>query len=199
MKGKRVWLSILVMVLLAGGVLEISAKSPAEKNRFTVRKVQEQVVLYTIHRGGYDKLGPAVGRLFALAGQKGLMPPRGPVTYAYLNNPRLVSSEHWLTEIRIPVGKQALKAAGKLGEMTDVKKLPAMQVVVAVKPEGQADPANIYKALSIWMHQHNYTAVDSFWEIFLTNTMSGSYAQMKSQILVPIKKLDLLTVESPKK
>jgi effector-binding domain-containing protein len=155
---------------------------------FQLRQVPEQVVLYTIVRGPYDQLGPAIGKLFALAGRNGLMPPRGPVQYAYLNNPQMVSSAHWLTEIRIPVGKDALKAAGTLGEMTDVKTLPAMQVVVAVKPEGQADPGPIYEALMEWITKKGYLAAEGPYEIFLTNAQSGDYAQMKSEIMIPIQK-----------
>ncbi len=159
------------------------------KKGFAVRTMNEQVVLYTIYRGPYNQMGSAIGKLFALAGQKGLMPPRGPVTYKYLNNPTLVSSEHWLTEIRIPVAEDALKLVGKLGEMTDVKKVPTMKMVVAVKPEGLADPGTIYNRLIIWIHQNNYTAIDGFREIFLTNTMSGDYSMMKSEIMAPIEKL----------
>ena len=163
------------------------------KDEFTVRTVNEQVVLYTIYRGPYNKIGQAIGKLFALAGQKGLIPLRGPVTYRYLNNPTLVSSEHWLTEIRIPVAEDALRLVGKLGEMTDVKKVPAIKMAVAIKPEGLADPGAIYKRLIIWIHQHNYTAIDGFREIFLTNMMSGDYSMMKSEIMVPIEKLADLT------
>ena len=159
------------------------------KRGFDVRTVNEQIVLYTIYRGPYNQMGQAVGKLFALAGQKGLMPPRGPVTYKYLNNPTLVSSEHWLTEIRIPVAEDALKLVGKLGEMTDVKKVPAMKMVVAVKPEGLAEPGTIYNRLIIWIHRHNYAAIDGFREIFLTNMMSGDYSIMKSEIMVPVEKL----------
>jgi len=159
------------------------------KRGFDVRTVNEQIVLYTIYRGPYNQMGQAVGKLFALAGQKGLMPPRGPVTYKYLNNPTLVSSEHWLTEIRIPVAEDALKLVGKLGNMTDVKKVPAMKMVVAVKPEGLADPGTVYNRLIIWIHRHNYAAIDGFREIFLTNMMSGDYSIMKSEIMVPVEKL----------
>ena len=171
------------------GAIGTAAKESAGKEVVVIRQMKEQVVLYTIHRGSYDQIGPSVGGLFALAGQKGLMPPRGPVTYAYLNNPTLVSSEHWLTEIRIPVDEKALKAAGTLGEMTDVKKLPAMEVAVAVKPEGQADPAGIYQRLFAWMQEHNYVNVDGFSEVFLTNAMSGDCARMRSEIMVPVKQL----------
>jgi effector-binding domain-containing protein len=173
------------MVVSAADIL---AKVCSEVPGFAVRKIDEQVVLYTIYRGGYDKAGIAVGKLFALAGEKGII-PRGPVSYAYLNNPRLVSSEHWLTEIRIPVGKEALKLAGTLGEMTDVKRLPAMEMAVAVKPEGQAHPGPIYESLHSWIAEKGYSVVDSHSEVFLTNAVTGNYARMKTEIMVPIKRL----------
>ena len=190
MKKKKTWLLLFLVVLfLSVTVYKISAKSPQSKEDIAVRTVNEQIVLYTIYRGPYNQMGQAVGKLFALAGQKGLMPPRGPVTYKYLNNPTLVSSEHWLTEIRIPVAEDALKLVGKLGNMTDVKKVPAMKMVVAVKPEGLADPGTVYNRLIIWIHRHNYAAIDGFREIFLTNMMSGDYSIMKSEIMVPVEKL----------
>ena len=195
MKKKKTWLLLFLVVLfLSVTVYKISAKSPQSKEDVSVRTANEQIVLYTIYRGPYNQMGQAVGKLFALAGQKGLMPPRGPVTYKYLNNPTLVSSEHWLTEIRIPVAEDALKLVGKLGEMTDVKKVPAMKMAVAVKPEGLAEPGAVYNRLIIWIHRHNYAAIDGFREIFLTNMMSGDYSMMKSEIMAPIEKLADLTL-----
>jgi effector-binding domain-containing protein len=179
-------LSLAGLMVVSAAV--ISAKPPAEKPAFSIRKVEKQVVLYTIYRGSYDRTGPAVGRLFALAGRKGLR-PRGPVSYVYLNNPKQVSSEHWLTEIRIPVGKEALKLAGTLGEMTDVKALPAFEVAVAVKPEGQADPGLIYDRLYTWIYQQGYVVNQGPMEMFVTNVMGSNYTRMKSEIMVPVMKV----------
>ena len=178
----------LGMVLTAVTTVGILAKSTMDEGAFTIRKVEEQVVLYTIHRGSYDKGGVTIGGLFALAGQKGIT-ARGPVTFVYLNNPQHVSSKHWLTEIRIPMDKEALKLAGTLGEMTDVKALPAMDVVVATKPEGQADPGPIYESLTAWVFKEGYVGTDGPWETFLTNPTTGNYAQMKTEIMMPIEKL----------
>lgn len=185
----KVWfLLLLVMTLTVVSVVEIFAKPSVNKSDFTIRKVGRQVVLYTIHRGSYDKMGAGIGKLFALAGQKGII-PRGQASYVYLNNPQYVSSEHWLTEIRIPVGKEALKLAGTLGEITDVKTLPAMELAVAIKPEGQADPSLIYDKLYTWIFKQGYISTESACETFLTNVRAGNYAQMKSEIMVPIEKL----------
>lgn len=185
----RVWsLLLLIMALIAISVVGISAESTADQSAFTVRKAEKQVVLYTIHRGSYDKVGETIGKLFALASQKGIA-PRGQVSYVYLNNPQYVSSEHWLTEIRIPVAEEALKLAGTLGEITDVKSLPAMELAVAVKPEGQADPGPIYDSLYTWIAKQGYRAVDNACETFLGGGMVVNYAQMKSEIMVPVKKI----------
>lgn len=185
----KIWaLLMLAIGLMVVSVADISAKSAAGKPAFAIRKVEKQIVLYTIHRGGYDKVGPTVGKLFALAGQKGIT-PRGQVSYVYLNNPKYVSSEHWLTEIRIPVDKEALKIAGTLGEMTDVKALPALEVAVAVKSQGQDDPGPIYENLYAWILKQGYAAVGGPRETFLTDGMTGNYAQMKTKIMIPVKKL----------
>ena len=185
----KVWTLLLLTIgFMVISVVEIFAKPSTAKSDFTIRKVKQRVVLYTIHRGSYDKMGAGIGKLFALAGEKGIT-PRGRVSYAYLNNPQYVSSKHWLTEIRIPVGKEALKLTGTLGEITDVKTLPAMELAVAIKPKGQADPGPIYDKLYTWIFQQGYIATDSVCEMFLTNAMAGDYAQMKSEIVIPIRKL----------
>ena len=185
----KVWsLLFLAIGLMVAGAIGTSEKSASDKTSFVIRKMDKQAILYTIHRGSYDKIGMAIGKLFALAGRKGIS-PRGAMSYVYLNNPNYVSKKHWLTEIRIPVGEEALKLAGTLGEMTDVKALPALELAVAVKPEGQADPSPIYDSLYAWIYKRGYVVVEGPMEIFLTNVMSGDYSRMKTEIMVPIKKL----------
>jgi effector-binding domain-containing protein len=188
-KTKLSLLLMLVIGLMVVSVIEISAKTTADKSDFTIREVKQQFVLYTIYRGSYDKTGKAIGRLFALAGHKEIT-PRGPLSYAYLNNPQQVSSEHWLTEIRIPVGKEALKLAGTLGEMTDVKALPAMEVAVAIKPKGKDDPGPIYDKLFAWILKQGYMGVGGPMETFLNGGTAGqNYAQMKTEIMLPVRKI----------
>ena len=189
MKKTKVWsfffLAIGLMAVCAGA---ISTKSTSDKTSVVIRNVDKQVVLYTIYRGSYDRTGMAIGKLFALAGRKRIS-PRGPMSYVYLNNPEHVSKEHWLTEIRIPVGEEALKLAGTLGEMTDVKALPALELAVAVKPKGQSDPRPIYDRLYAWIYKKGYVAAEDPMETFLTDEKGGDYAQMKTELMVPVKKL----------
>ena len=189
MKKARVWslfiLAIGLMVVCAG---VISAKSTSDKPSIVIRKVDRQVVLYTIYRGSYDKTGATISKLFTLAGRKKIS-PSGPISYVYLNNPGYVSKEHWLTEIRIPVGEEALKFAGTLGEMTDVKALPALELAVAVKPKGQSDPRPIYDRLYARIYKQGYVADEDPMETFLTDEKGGDYAQMKTELMVPVKKL----------
>lgn len=188
MKKTKVWsLLFLVIGLMAACVGAISAKSTSDKTSVVIRNVDKQVVLYTIYRGSYDKTGMAIDKLFALAGRKKIS-TRGPISYVYLNNPGHVSKEHWLTEIRIPVGEEALELAGTLGEMTDVKALPALELVVAVKPKGQADPRPIYDSLYAWLYKQGYVAAEDPMETFLTDAKGGDYAQMKTEIMVPVQK-----------
>lgn len=184
----RMSLLLLAVGLIIVSLAQIPAKSAGGKQNFAIRKVEKQVVLYTICRGSYDKTGPAVGKLFALAGQKRIR-PRGPASYVYLNSPKQVSSQHWLTEIRIPVGKEALKHSGILGEMTDVKAVPAMEMAVAIKPEGLADPGPIYERLYTWIYKAGYVHNEDPRERFLTGASTGDYARMKSEIMVPVMKV----------
>jgi len=181
-------LLLLAVGLTVVSAVAISAKSAGGKPTFAIRKAEKQVVLYTIYRGSYDKAGAAIGKLFALAGPKGIT-PQGPISFVYLNNPQYVSPQHWLTEIRIPVDKETLKHAGTLGEMTDVKALPAVEVAVAVKPEGQADPSPIYERLYTWIYKTGYVHIEDPKERFLTGASTGDYARMKSEIMVPVMKV----------
>ncbi len=187
---------VKILVLLLAGCLtaicaiEISAESAGSESDFSIEKVKPEVVLYTICRGPYDKVGSMIGKLYALGGKKSIM-PRGSVYYVYLNNPGQVSSEHWLTELRIPVSKASLEKAGTLGEMTDVKQLPAMEMAVAIKPEGLADPSGIYNNLYAWILKQGYVPLGAHREIFLTNAMSGDYGRMKTKIMIPVKKVSV--------
>ena len=192
MKTLLLYTSMLIIASLffVSTALAEEAKKEGTKQEapaYNIRKIDEQVVLYSVHRGAYDKLGPSIGKLFSLAMKKG-MKPCGAVEFAFLNNPKTVSSEHLLTEIRIPVKKEALKSAGTLGGMTDVKTVTAHEAVIGIKPEGMADPAPIYTGLFRWMHKNGFMAVDSPRERYLTNAMSGDYSKMKTEIILPIAK-----------
>jgi hypothetical protein len=71
--------------------------------------------------------------------------------------------------------------------MTDVKQLPPMDVAVAVKPAGMADPSPIYSALEQWLRDNNYSALDGPMESY-PKTAVASYAQMQTDIMIPVEK-----------
>lgn len=60
----------------------------------------ERVVLDTIHRGPLEKVGSTTEESMPTAMRKGAC-PGGPISFMYLNDFKAVSSEHWLTEIRV--------------------------------------------------------------------------------------------------
>ena len=167
---------------------EAEKKENASKPEFALRKIDEQTVLYTIYRGPYENIGPVIGNLFALAAKNGLI-PKGPLSCAYLNNPQLVEKEHYITEIRIPVDKNALKLAGTLGEMTDIKTLPAGETVVTKKPKNTSDPSSIYNKLYGWLYENGYAGIDNSCEVFLSQAMSTNYEQMETEIMIPVRKI----------
>lgn len=179
---------VFVIAVLAGIAGVILAQSKQTQDFIEVRKTKESVVLYTIHRGSFDKVGPAIGETIAAAAHKGVY-PKGAIYFAYLNNPAMVSNEHWLTEIRIPVSDDALKLAGTLGQFTDVKRLPSMEMAVVIKPEGMATPEPVYQKLHAWMLQNGYMPTERPSEIFLTNGQSGDYSKIRSEILVPVTRV----------
>jgi len=184
--GMKSWHALLLVAAVACGAVAASVAAQGDQPAVSLRDVNEQVVLYTIYRGPYEGVGQAIVKLFQMAGPKGLT-PTGRISFVYLNNPALVSTEHYLTEIRFPVAEDALKLAGTLGEFTDVKKLPAMQVAVIHKPIGVADPSGLRKALSAWVRQNGYETMDSCYETFFNR--ATDYAQMENEILYPVRKL----------
>jgi len=184
----KVWSLLLVLVVTVGITIGIFAEQTQNEPNIVIRQLKPQTVLYTIYRGNYDKMGQAISNLYALAGKKGVY-PHGSLSCAYLNNPEYVSAEHCLTEIRIPVAKEALKYAGTLGEMTDIKELRAMEVAVIIKHGMQVDYATLYKGLYDGIVKKGYRASDNAWESFLGKSISGDYTQMKSEIMVPVERL----------
>jgi len=184
----RSWRGLSLMAVLLVAVLAASAATQAPAGGVSLRETKEQVVLYTIYRGPYEGVGAKIGSLFQLAMPKGIM-PAGPISFVYLNNPELVSKEHYLTEIRIPVGEDALKLAGTLGEFTDVKRLAAMQVAVISKPKGETDVGALRRTLAAWMREHGYEGIDTCCERFLSPMPTGGYADMETEIMWPVKQI----------
>lgn len=183
-------LSLLVVVLVLTTIVtvEIFAEQTTDKSNITIRQLESQTVLYTIYRGEYEKIGRAIGDLYALA-VKNKIWPGSSLSCVYLNNPQYISGEHCLVEIRIPVGQEALKLAGTLGELTDVKTLQAMEVAVTAKSAGQTDPSSVYDSLHVWITKNGYRAAENACEKFAANIGATNYAQMKSEIMIPIKRI----------
>lgn len=179
-------LSVLVTLMVLV-VTTVSAHETCNNTKVTVRTLEPQTVLYTIHRGSYWKLGEVFGRLYGLATSKGLQPSGGGMS-VHLNNARGLAAEHWLTEVRIDVPKSALSHAGTLGPVTDIKTVPKVKVAVAVKPAGEKTPDRNYKALYTWIYQNGYVAVDAPMQRVIGGSQTHDYTQMEVELLVPIMK-----------
>lgn len=189
MRKSKVGLVLLMaLTLIAVVTVTIRGEQAGGKSEIVVRQVKPQTVIYTIYRGDYNKIGQAIGNLYAQA-VKNKIWPSGTVYFAYLNNREHVAKEHWLTEIRIPVKGNALELAGTLGEMTDIKKLPAMTMAVATKSAGRADTGSLYTSLGAYILEQGYVAYEGPCEKFLSNSKKGNYAQMKTEIMIPVKKI----------
>lgn len=189
MKKKKRIVQILATVVMTE-IIIISAiwdrDSRAEPvSNITIRDIGPQAVLYTIHRGHYDTVGYSVEKLYQLADSIGLC-KKGPVYTGYLNNPHTQSPDHWLIEIRIPVSTVAMKFAGTLGPMTDVKILPAMKVAAAVKPVGQDNPETTICSLYSWITKRGYRTAGCLWQSVPGDKLDN-YAQMKTEFIIPIE------------
>jgi DNA gyrase inhibitor GyrI len=178
---------LLCMLLAATGISLLQAAQKSTDSSITIRTLGAQTVLYTVVRGPYEKLGEAFGSLYGLLAGKGLK-PTGSAMSVTLNNPESTSSEHWLTEIGIPVDDSAKKLAGTLGPMTDVKTVSEMQVAVAVKPKGVSDPADILRRLYAWMAQNGYMPASGPMQKVNSDSANYDYAQSDVEIMVPVMK-----------
>lgn len=187
-KLSKILLLLVASMLVAVAATEIYAGQTEEKSEITIRKIESQVVLYTIYRGEYQKIGQSIGNIYGLA-MKNQIWPQGSISLVYLNNPQYVSGEHCLVEIRIPVGKEALKKTGTLGEMTDVKEMKAMEVAVIKKAAGQMNYDSLYSSLYKWIAQNGYRTTENACEIFVGTGGGTDYSQMSSEIMIPVDKL----------
>jgi DNA gyrase inhibitor GyrI len=189
MRRKRIvkWLYVIViaeLIIIAGIWMHDSMAQ--DTSDVQVRQLPPQTVLYTIYRGRYDMIGEAMNRLYDVARRRGLC-PCGPISTGYLNDPTTVAPEHWLIEIRLPVDDGAISLAGMLGPMIDVKRLVAMKVAVAVKPQGRSDPSRAIESLQSWINSNGYVTVDRLWQTIVTNK-TGNYSQMETEFVLPIEK-----------
>jgi effector-binding domain-containing protein len=177
----------LLAAIICCSAMVVNAKDIQDSNTVQIKTMPAQVVLYTIYRGDYNDVGQAIGKLFGTAGQNGLMPPKGPLALAYLNNPQFTEPKDRLTEIRIPVSDKALAKVGKFGEFTDVKKIKPFTAAVIVKKAGTKDPGKIYQELMIWVNKNGYQAIEGPFEIF-TSGQTGNYESMQTEIAIPVEK-----------
>lgn len=177
----------ILTVLLALLLVAAYATESTSLAKITVRDLEPHTILYTIHRGSYRGLGQAYGKLYGLAGAKGLRLTGEGLT-VHLNNARKTPEAHLLTEVRLAVPESALNLAGTLGSMTDIKSVPAMQVAVAVKPAGTASPKQHIKTLYHWIYQNGYTVIDAPMQRVIKGAQTHDYTQMEVELLVPIAK-----------
>ncbi len=183
MKAKRICVAVLAAAVIT---VHVSAGANEEESKVTIQQVDKQTVLYTIYRGPYERIGKAIEGLYALAGANQARPAGGPAL-VYLNNPQLTSPQHLLTEIRIPVSEDALKLAGTLGEMTDVKTVPAVEMAVITRQVGQMDYALLYNRLYVWIAEHGYRAIDNPCEVFSADMKEGGRDLINPEIMIPVE------------
>jgi effector-binding domain-containing protein len=177
-------LLLIMVVILCGGVF-ITIHAQENNNKITLKTVESKTVLYTVSRGDYAQMGVPIGRLYALARAKGLT-PSGDLRIVYLNNPTQVANQHWLIEIQIPVNKDALSLTGTLGDMTDVKQVPAMKTAMITRQNIMADPTALYEQLYDWISAQHLMPIDDAFETVNNSTQYPDFSQMQSEITVPI-------------
>ena len=152
-----------------------------------IREIPQQTVLYTVYRGDYYMMGDAINALYMLANSRGIK-PCGEVSTCCLNSPIVTNSSHMLVEIQIPVENSAIEKSGTLGEMTDIKVLPAMKVAVAIKPEGCNDPTSIINGLFSWVNKKGYIVIGRMHQTVMDGG-KGSYHKLRTEFMLPVDSL----------
>jgi effector-binding domain-containing protein len=180
-------LVLLLVVIVAAVTVELFAEQSSGESDFSIKKSEAQTVLYTVYRGQYEKMGDAISKLYGLAGKKKII-PRGPVATVHLNNPQNTSQEHFLTEIRIPVGDEAMQYAGKLGEMTDIKTLQPMDVAV-MKKQPKLDYSTFYRRFYERITKEGYRPTDGAITVFPSAGPASDYSELEAEISVPVSKI----------
>ncbi|MHC4951986.1 MAG: GyrI-like domain-containing protein [Planctomycetota bacterium] len=177
---------LLLTVVIVCGAAAITIHAQEDTGGITLKTVESKTVLYTVIRGHYAQMGRHIEKLYALAIKKGIKPV-GDLRTVYLNNPTQVDNHHWLYEIQIPVDKEALSLAGTLGEMTDVKQLPAMKAATIKRQNIMADPTELYEQLFDWISAQRLIPIDDPIEAYLKSNQVIDYSKMQSEIMVPIE------------
>jgi effector-binding domain-containing protein len=164
-----------------------SCLGAAERDPYTFRMEEDQIVLYTVHRGDRETIRKAVNDLYALAETKGIR-ASSPFTLVALNNPLQPSREHVLTEIRIPVDPNALTRAGRLGPMTDVKRVLLHEVAVPRRRSrgNQTDRNRLAMNIYDWLRNMRRIPMFGWRETFFGDYRAQDYDQMDVEITVPV-------------
>ncbi len=152
-----------------------------------IREIPQQTVLYTIYRGNNHRISEAINELYTLADSKNIQ-PCGPVSICCLNSPLYENDSHKLIEIQIPVEAIAINRAGTLGQMTDIKVLPAMKVAVAAQPNGDSNSNEIIANLFTWINKKGYVVKGRMRQTVL-NSINSSYGEQKTEFFIPVDRL----------
>ncbi|MHC5033884.1 MAG: hypothetical protein ACYTFZ_02455 [Planctomycetota bacterium] len=181
MRNTRMLVGLMTAVaVMAWGAVPALGQS---EGPLTTRTMEAQVVIYTLHRGGHDSLRESVDRVLALARERGLR-VTGPVTFEFLAYSDLISGEHFLTEVRAPVGLEALDQSGTFGPYEGVKAVAEVEVAVMRKPRGADNREELVEEFLNLVHRNGYVAVGNVFERFLTG--ASRYADMESEFCVRI-------------
>jgi effector-binding domain-containing protein len=158
------------------------AAAAEPEHEVSVRRAEEQVVLYTVAHGGPDAIWPAIMGMRALASETGLT-PLGPFWLVHLTPPESVRPRHWVAEVRMPVGREAYHVADDLEEGIHVKTVPAMSLAVASMPGRIEDLAPVRRALLAWMAANGCVAAGPMRQTFLAEEPDPS---MRMELACPI-------------
>ncbi|MEJ2648221.1 MAG: hypothetical protein P8016_07430 [Sedimentisphaerales bacterium] len=179
---KKIIVLILSLIILTevACIAGLCVCKGGDQNRsdVTLRNVPRQTVLYTIYRGDYFEVSYAINKLYALAHEKGIS-LLGPVSTCRLTSPLSEEANHSLIEIQIPVEENAIEQAGPLGDMTDVKVLPAMKVAV---------PTEVIADLFSWINKKGFVVKGRMRQTVLDGS-KGSYRKLRTEFVIPIEEL----------
>lgn len=164
----------------------------------TVRDLDEETVLYTIHEGTYESAIDSIERLQQIRDENGWSSSGDFGYFLYLNDPEPGREEDRLIEIRLPVEPAALAAADAIQSeasanglgTTGVKQVWPARVASVPKRAGVSDPTPLWD--DVYAYAESVGLDSSLGPIERFDGISGipatcAYNELETELMVGIQ------------
>jgi AraC family transcriptional regulator len=174
-------LSLLFFVLSVFVLSQMGCHKKAEEKGYEIltKTADKMTIVYVEHRGSYDQLEGAFGKLAAYAEEKGLA---GNVVGLYYDTPGIVPEESLRCDLGIQVKEGFEPDSGYL-----VKEIPAHQVVYAIMRGPYEKIALEYASIMKWAEEKGYKKTGPVTEIYLEGGVDVPPEQIVTEVQFPVE------------